>query len=72
MKLIFREITEMSGDVNNRKAEVEKLNRLGRLVDRYAQSRSLELLIGMGLFVMNVILILMWYYQMNLIRQLDH
>lgn len=50
----------MSNDIKNRNEEVEKLNQLGRLVDKYAQSRSLELLIGMGLFVINVILILMW------------
>ncbi len=35
----------MSGDIENRKVEVEKLNRLGRLVDKYTQSRSLRLLI---------------------------
>ncbi|HIJ52613.1 MAG TPA: hypothetical protein HPP66_05605 [Planctomycetes bacterium] len=35
----------MSGDIKNRKEEAEKLNRLGRLVDKYAQSRALGLLI---------------------------
>ena len=50
----------MSDDIEKRKAEVEKLSQLGRLVEKYAQSRSLELLIGMGLFAVNVILILLW------------
>ena len=35
----------MPDDIENRKVEVEKLNRLGRLVEKYAQSRSLGLLI---------------------------
>ena len=35
----------MSDDIKNHKVEVEKLNRLGRLVEKYAQSRSLSLLI---------------------------
>ena len=47
----------MSDDIEKQKKE---LKQLGRLVDRYAQSRSLELLIGMGLFAVNVILILLW------------
>lgn len=50
----------MSDEFGKDKTDVEKLDQMGRLVDRYAQSRSLEFLIGMGLFVMNVILILMW------------
>lgn len=54
----FWEITEMSGDIKNQKEEVEKLNRLGRLVDRYAQSRSLGLLIPVVILVINVVLII--------------
>jgi hypothetical protein len=45
----------MSGDVNNRKAEVEKLNRLGRLVDKYAQSRSLGLWVSVVVLLINTI-----------------
>ena len=48
----------MSGDVNNRKAEVEKLNRLGRLVDKYAQSRSLGLWVSVAVSVINIILVI--------------
>lgn len=54
----FGEITEMSGDVNNRKAEVEKLNRLGQLVDKYAQSRSLGLWVSVAVSVTNIILLI--------------
>ena len=49
----------MSDDIEKEKKKIE-LENFGRLVDRYAQSRSLELLIGMGLFAVNVILILLW------------
>ena len=45
----------MSDDSEKRKAELEKM---GRLIERYAQSRSLELLIWFCLLVMNTILIL--------------
>jgi len=48
----------MSGDIKNRKEEVEKLNRLGRLVDRYAQSRTLPLLIPLAMMTLNVVLLL--------------
>jgi hypothetical protein len=48
----------MSGDIKNRKAEVEKLNRLGRLVDKYAQSRSLPLLISLAMMILNVVLVI--------------
>jgi hypothetical protein len=50
---------EMSGDIEKEKTKAE-LENLGRLVDRYAQSRSLELLMWMVLFAVNVILILLW------------
>jgi len=46
----------MANDIDKEKKKVE-LENLGRLVDRYAQSRSLELLIWFGLIVMNTILI---------------
>ena len=56
----FWEITKMSDNIKKQKAELERLGRLEGLVDRYAQSRSLELLIVMVLFAVNVILILLW------------
>lgn len=59
LKTGFWEIIKMSSDIEKAKKKVE-LENLGRLVDRYAQSRSLEFLIGMGLFTVNVILILLW------------
>ncbi len=46
----------MSDDIEKRKAEVEKLSRLGRLVDRYAQSRSLGLLPPITLLIINALL----------------
>ncbi|HUS72518.1 MAG TPA: hypothetical protein VMY06_05575 [Sedimentisphaerales bacterium] len=46
----------MSGDIKNYKEEAEKLNRLGRLVDRYAQSRSLGLLLPITLLIINALL----------------
>lgn len=48
----------MSDYIEKRKAEMEKLSRLERLVDRYAQSRSLGLLIPLGILVVNVVLIM--------------
>jgi hypothetical protein len=48
----------MSGDIKNRKAQVEKLSRLGRLVDRYTQSRSLGLWVSVAVLAVNVILVL--------------
>jgi len=49
----------MPDDIEKDKTKAE-LENLGQLVDRYAQSRSLELLVGMGLFAANVILIFLW------------
>ena len=48
----------MSGDIKNRKVEVEKLNRLGRLVDKYAQSRSLGLWVSVAVLAINVIVVI--------------
>ncbi|MBA7631626.1 hypothetical protein ES703_39159 [subsurface metagenome] len=47
----------MSDDIEKRKVEVEKLSRLGRLIDRYAQSRSLPLLIPLAMMIFNVVLL---------------
>ncbi len=46
----------MSGDINNQKEEVEKLNRLGRLVEKYAQSRSPGLLLFVVLIALSTVL----------------
>ena len=48
----------MLDDIEKRKAEVEKLSRLERLVDRYAQSRSLGLLIPLAIIVINTCLLI--------------
>jgi hypothetical protein len=48
----------MSGDIKNKKGEVEKLNRLGWLVDRYTQSRALGLWVSVAVLVVNVIVVL--------------
>ncbi|MHC4312841.1 MAG: hypothetical protein ACYSW3_10300 [Planctomycetota bacterium] len=48
----------MSGDINNQKEEVEKLNRLGWLLDRYAQSRAFGLWVSVAVGLINVILLL--------------
>lgn len=48
----------MSDDIEKRKAESERLDRLGWLIDRYAQSRSLRLLIPLVILVINVVLIM--------------
>jgi len=48
----------MSDDIKNHKVEVEKLNRLGRLVDKYAQSRSLGLWVSVAVLVINVIVVI--------------
>ena len=48
----------MSGDIKNQKHEIEKLNRLGRLVDRYTQSRAIGLWAGVAVLTINVILAL--------------
>lgn len=48
----------MSGDIKNHKAQVEKLTQLGRLVDKYAQSRALGLWMSVAVLAINVILVL--------------
>jgi len=48
----------MSGDTKNHKAQVEKLNRLGRLVAKYAESRALGLWMSVAVLLINVILVL--------------
>lgn len=47
----------MAGDIEKDKTKAE-LEDLGRLVDRYAQSRALPLLIPLAIMVINVILLL--------------
>jgi hypothetical protein len=47
----------MSDDIKNHKEEAEKLNLLGRLVDKYAQSRSLPILISLAMMIFNVVLL---------------
>jgi len=56
LKTGFWEITEMSDDIEKEKKKVE-LENLGRLVDRYAQSRSLPLLIPLAMLIFNVVLL---------------
>jgi hypothetical protein len=48
----------MSGDIKNNKAQVEKLNRLGRLVAKYTQSRALGLWMSVAVLLINVIVVL--------------
>jgi len=48
----------MSDDIEKRKAESERLGRLGWLIDRYAQSRSLGLLIPLAIIVINTCLLI--------------
>ena len=48
----------MSGDINNQKEEVKKLNRLGWLVDKYTQSRSLGLWVAIVVVLINTIVVL--------------
>ncbi len=48
----------MVDDTDNRKTEIERLGRLEKLIDRYAQSRSLGLLIPLGMIVFNVLLMI--------------
>jgi len=45
-------------DIEKRKTELEWLGRLERLIDRYAQSRSLGLLIPLAIIVINTILLI--------------
>ena len=47
----------MSDDIEKRKAESERLGRLGWLIDRYAQSRSLPMLLLLPIIVFNAILL---------------
>ncbi len=46
----------MSDDIEKEKTKAE-LENLGRLVDRYAQSRSLPLLISLAMMIFNVVLL---------------
>jgi len=48
----------MSGDIKNHKAQVEKLNRLGWLVDKYAQSRALGLWVAVVVGLVNTIVVI--------------
>ena len=48
----------MSDDIEKHKTELEQLGRLERLVDRYAQSRVLPLLIPLAMMVVNIVLLL--------------
>ncbi len=48
----------MSGDIKNHKAQVEKLSRLGWLVDLYTQSRAIGLWVSVAVLAINVILVL--------------
>ncbi len=48
----------MSDDIEKRKAESERLGRLGWLIDRYAQSRSLGLLMPLAIIVINTCLLI--------------
>jgi len=48
----------MSDDIEKRKAESERLGRLGWLIDRYAQSRSLPMLLLLPIIVFNAILLI--------------
>lgn len=56
LKTGFWEITEMSDDIDKEKKKVE-LENLGRLVDKYAQSRSLPLLISLAMMIFNFVLL---------------
>lgn len=47
----------MSDDIEKRKADVEKLDQMGRLVEKYAQSRSLPMLLLLPIIVFNAILL---------------
>ena len=48
----------MSDDIEKKNIEMERLERLEGLVDRYAQSRALPLLIPLAIMIFNVILLL--------------
>jgi len=47
----------MSDDIEKRKVESERLGRLGWLIDRYAQSRSLGLAVPLVVVVINAVLL---------------
>jgi hypothetical protein len=47
----------MSDETEKPKADVENLDRMGRLVDIYAQSRSLSLLISLAMMIFNVVVL---------------
>jgi len=47
---------EMAKDIKKQRSDLERLSRLERLVDRYAQSRSLGLLLFVGLIVVATVL----------------
>lgn len=48
----------MTDEFGKDKTDVEKLDQMGRLVDKYAQSRSLPLLISLAMMIFNVVLVL--------------
>lgn len=48
----------MSGDIDKHKVEVEKLDRLSRLVEKYAQSRSLGLWVSVVVLLINTIVVI--------------
>jgi hypothetical protein len=48
----------MSDEFGKDKADVEKLDQMGRLVDKYAQSRSLPMLLLLPIIVFNAILLI--------------
>ena len=48
----------MAEDIEKQKSDLEQLTRLERLVDRYAQSRSLGLFIPFAIIVINTILLI--------------
>ena len=56
IKTGFWEIRKMSGDIEKGKRKVE-LDDLGRLIDKYAQSRSLGLLLPLAIIVINSVVI---------------
>jgi hypothetical protein len=48
----------MTDEFGKDKTDVEKLDQMGRLVDRYAQSRSLGLWVSVAVLAINIILVL--------------
>ena len=47
----------MSDEFGKDKTEIEKLDQIGRLVDKYTQSRSLPLLISLAMMIFNAVLL---------------